>query len=91
MEPSCSKATTSLAAAVAGAGAGSQAGRLAWVLPAGLGWAAGALARAAVAQTARHTTSSQVDSFANMEKGLRFAIREGGRTVGAGVVSEIVE
>jgi len=24
-----------------------------------------------------------------MEKGLRFAIREGGRTVGAGVVSEI--
>ncbi|MDF0597085.1 elongation factor Tu, partial [Psychromarinibacter halotolerans] len=26
-----------------------------------------------------------------MENGLRFAIREGGRTVGAGVVSEIVE
>jgi elongation factor Tu len=26
-----------------------------------------------------------------MEKGLRFAIREGGRTVGAGVVSEVVE
>ncbi|HSL99497.1 MAG TPA: elongation factor Tu, partial [Candidatus Limnocylindria bacterium] len=26
-----------------------------------------------------------------MEKELRFAIREGGRTVGAGVVSEIVE
>ncbi|MFH1414876.1 MAG: elongation factor Tu, partial [Elusimicrobiota bacterium] len=26
-----------------------------------------------------------------MEKGLRFAIREGGHTVGAGVVSEIVE
>ena len=26
-----------------------------------------------------------------MEKGLRFAIREGGRTVGAGTVSEIVE
>jgi elongation factor Tu len=26
-----------------------------------------------------------------MEKGLRFAIREGGRTVGAGVVTEIVE
>ncbi|MGE6698045.1 hypothetical protein ACQKH5_11405, partial [Hyphomonas sp. NPDC076900] len=24
-----------------------------------------------------------------MDKGLRFAIREGGRTVGAGVVSEI--
>jgi len=26
-----------------------------------------------------------------MEKGLRFAIREGGRTVGAGVVIEIIE
>ncbi len=26
-----------------------------------------------------------------MEPGLRFAIREGGRTVGAGVVAEIVE
>jgi elongation factor Tu len=26
-----------------------------------------------------------------MEKGLRFAIREGGRTVGAGTVTEIVE
>ncbi|MFL6212288.1 MAG: elongation factor Tu, partial [Blastocatellia bacterium] len=26
-----------------------------------------------------------------MEKGLRFAIREGGRTVGAGSVSEILE
>ncbi|HEV7591223.1 MAG TPA: elongation factor Tu, partial [Longimicrobium sp.] len=26
-----------------------------------------------------------------MEQGLRFAIREGGRTVGAGVVAEIVE
>ena len=26
-----------------------------------------------------------------MEQGLRFAIREGGRTVGAGVVSEVVE
>ncbi|MDH3238220.1 MAG: elongation factor Tu, partial [Deltaproteobacteria bacterium] len=26
-----------------------------------------------------------------MEKELRFAIREGGRTVGAGVVAEIVE
>ncbi|MBA3713012.1 MAG: hypothetical protein H0W76_11265, partial [Pyrinomonadaceae bacterium] len=25
------------------------------------------------------------------EKGLRFAIREGGRTVGAGTISEIVE
>ena len=26
-----------------------------------------------------------------MEEGLRFAIREGGRTVGAGVISEVVE
>jgi len=26
-----------------------------------------------------------------MEAGLRFAIREGGRTVGSGVISEIVE
>ena len=26
-----------------------------------------------------------------MDKGLRFAIREGGRTVGSGVVTEIIE
>ena len=26
-----------------------------------------------------------------MEEGLRFAIREGGRTVGAGVVTQVVE
>jgi elongation factor Tu len=26
-----------------------------------------------------------------MEKGLRFAVREGGHTVGAGVVTEIIE
>jgi elongation factor Tu len=26
-----------------------------------------------------------------MEKGLRFAIREGGRTVGAGTISEILD
>ena len=26
-----------------------------------------------------------------MDQGLKFAIREGGRTVGAGIVSEIVE
>ncbi|MDF3055451.1 MAG: tuf, partial [Gammaproteobacteria bacterium] len=26
-----------------------------------------------------------------MEKGLKFAIREGGRTVGAGVVAEVIE
>jgi len=26
-----------------------------------------------------------------MEKGLRYAIREGGRTIGAGVVGEVIE
>ncbi|MFH1287918.1 MAG: elongation factor Tu, partial [bacterium] len=26
-----------------------------------------------------------------MEKGLKFAIREGGRTIGAGVIAEIME
>jgi len=26
-----------------------------------------------------------------MEKELRFAVREGGRTVGAGVISEVIE
>jgi elongation factor Tu len=26
-----------------------------------------------------------------MEKGLRFAIREGGHTVGAGVITEVIE
>jgi len=26
-----------------------------------------------------------------LEKGLRFAIREGGRTVGAGVITEVIE
>jgi elongation factor Tu len=26
-----------------------------------------------------------------MEKGLRYAIREGGRTIGAGVVADIIE
>jgi elongation factor Tu len=26
-----------------------------------------------------------------MEKGVRFAIREGGRTVGAGTVTEVIE
>jgi elongation factor Tu len=38
-------------------------------------------------------TSFEVELITNvaMEKGLRFAIREGGRTIGAGTVSEIVE
>lgn len=26
-----------------------------------------------------------------LEKGLRFAIREGGRTVGAGIITEVIE
>jgi elongation factor Tu len=30
-------------------------------------------------------------SLIAMEKELRFAVREGGRTVGAGVVTEVVE
>jgi elongation factor Tu len=32
-----------------------------------------------------------LSSTVAMEKGLRFAIREGGRTVGAGQVTEIIE
>ncbi len=38
-------------------------------------------------------TSVQVELITPiaMEKGLRFAIREGGRTVGAGTVAEIIE
>jgi elongation factor Tu len=35
-------------------------------------------------------TVDLINSIA-MEKGLRFAIREGGRTVGAGQVTEIIE
>jgi elongation factor Tu len=30
------------------------------------------------------------DKSVAMEKGLRFAVREGGRTIGSGVVSEII-
>ena len=37
-----------------------------------------------------HITGELITPIA-MEEGLRFAIREGGRTVGAGVVSEIIE
>ncbi|BCO09973.1 elongation factor Tu [Desulfolithobacter dissulfuricans] len=37
-----------------------------------------------------HITAELITPIA-MEEGLRFAIREGGRTVGAGVVSEIIE
>ncbi len=37
------------------------------------------------------TISAELITPIAMEKELRFAIREGGRTVGAGVVSEVVE
>ena len=37
------------------------------------------------------TISAELITPIAMEKGLRFAIREGGRTIGAGVVSEIIE
>jgi elongation factor Tu len=33
----------------------------------------------------------QADCPIAMEEGLRFAIREGGRTVGAGVVAKVIE
>jgi elongation factor Tu len=37
------------------------------------------------------TISADLITPIAMEKELRFAIREGGRTVGAGVISDIVE
>jgi elongation factor Tu len=37
-----------------------------------------------------HVTGELITPIA-MEEGLRFAIREGGRTVGAGVISKIIE
>ncbi len=37
------------------------------------------------------TVSVELITPIAMEKELRFAIREGGRTVGAGVVSEVIE
>ena len=37
------------------------------------------------------TTACHCDATVAMEKGLRFAIREGGRTVGAGQVTEILD
>jgi elongation factor Tu len=37
------------------------------------------------------TVSAALITPIAMEKELRFAVREGGRTVGAGVVSEIIE
>ncbi|NLN27519.1 MAG: elongation factor Tu, partial [Firmicutes bacterium] len=37
------------------------------------------------------TITAELISPIAMEEGLRFAIREGGRTVGAGVVTKIIE
>jgi elongation factor Tu len=37
------------------------------------------------------TMEIQLISPIAMEEGLRFAIREGGRTVGAGVVTKVIE
>jgi elongation factor Tu len=37
------------------------------------------------------TMSVELITTIAMEPGVRFAIREGGRTVGAGVVTEIIE
>lgn len=37
------------------------------------------------------SVDAELISSIAMEKGLRFAIREGGHTVGAGSISEIVE
>ncbi|MDJ0830972.1 MAG: elongation factor Tu, partial [Desulfobacterales bacterium] len=37
------------------------------------------------------TISAELITPIAMEKEVRFAVREGGRTVGAGVVSEIIE
>jgi elongation factor Tu len=37
------------------------------------------------------TVSAELITPIAMEKGLRYAIREGGRTIGAGVVIEIME
>ncbi|MCP4570114.1 MAG: elongation factor Tu, partial [FCB group bacterium] len=39
----------------------------------------------------RVTIEAEVITPIAMEKELRFAIREGGRTVGAGVIAEIIE
>ena len=46
---------------------------------------------AATSSTVTITTTVELITPIAMEKELRFAIREGGRTVGAGVVAEIVE
>jgi len=37
------------------------------------------------------TISAELIHPIAMDKGLQFAIREGGRTVGAGIVSEVIE
>ena len=47
--------------------------------------------RLCVEVLARETLGGARETSARMEAGLRFAIREGGRTVGSGVVTEIIE
>ncbi|MFH1700171.1 MAG: hypothetical protein ABIE07_12155, partial [Candidatus Zixiibacteriota bacterium] len=37
------------------------------------------------------TISAELITPIAMEKELRFAIREGGRTIGAGVIAEVIE
>ena len=37
------------------------------------------------------TMSVELGKAIAMEQGLRFAVREGGRTVGSGVVSKVIE
>ncbi|MCK4980708.1 MAG: elongation factor Tu, partial [Candidatus Delongbacteria bacterium] len=37
------------------------------------------------------TISAELITPIAMEKGLRYAIREGGRTIGAGVVGDVIE
>jgi hypothetical protein len=39
----------------------------------------------------QHQDGGHADRPIAMDEGLRFAIREGGRTVGAGVVAKIIE
>ena len=39
----------------------------------------------------QHQDDGDADQPIAMEEGLRFAIREGGKTVGAGVVAKVIE
>ena len=63
-----------------------------WLVLSGLAWRASrpALAGGPMPVRAEVRPEGLITPVA-LEKGLRFAIREGGRTVGAGTVAEIVE